>query len=233
MAEGTGVGTSLVPPDHLQRLRDAIHRVHPGQTVKTATLAHGGLIIEPDTLREAVRTDPACRAAAYCSPNGRVVRRRLQPAESGQALIDLNNVAWTLRARTNTVGPPVARLVAVVAALRALGVIWVGGIGDANLSYAVADPDALSTLERELDLYRLAPRGTRADELLLAEADARGAWILSNDRFRDWKKSGGRKRRDLWRLTFGIAARADGFDLGELAEELTHEPCEQAPPRSG
>ena len=67
-------------------------------------------------------------------------------------------------------------------------------IFDANTRYVLRDsqgPDAASIYLRLLREYPAffaeCTGGTRADDLILAEADARTATVVSNDRFRDYR----------------------------------------------
>jgi hypothetical protein len=86
--------------------------------------------------------------------------------------------------------PALATVAAVVADLAGRGfvpVVWF----DANVGYKVGTrymgPGALARAlgVSERQVY-VAPKGTPADPLLLEDAAALGARVVSNDRFRDW-----------------------------------------------
>ena len=51
------------------------------------------------------------------------------------------------------------------------------------------------------------------------------AVIISNDRFRDWKRRRGPLRKTVWRLLVPVRRRRDGtFDLGDLGDEIATGP---------
>jgi hypothetical protein len=103
-----------------------------------------------------------------------------------QVIVDGSNVMhW----RDNT--PDLATLKAVIARLTALG-YHPGVVFDANAGYLVAggfrnDLAFSKLLGLPRDHILVVPKGTTADEYILAFAKQSGAPIISNDRYRDWE----------------------------------------------
>ncbi len=123
-------------------------------------------------------------------------RQGRQPQPRAQRAAQPRRVrAWAVVDGSNVLfwGGPQADLgnvQAVVRAVRARGrepLVWF----DANVGYRIADrylrEDELAQL---LDLperqVRVAPKGTPADPLILADATKLSATVVSNDRYRDW-----------------------------------------------
>lgn len=118
---------------------------------------------------------------------GLLLRLRRRPGGPRYAVVDGSNVMFWINeeARFDTLKSVLDHLLDA----GFLPVVWF----DANAGYKLAGrymkPEALA---RALDLPRsrvkVAPRGTPADPLLLAQARKLGAPVVSNDRFRDWEE---------------------------------------------
>lgn len=110
-------------------------------------------------------------------------RRRLK---RNWIVVDGSNVLYWERET-----PALATVSHVIGALRSEGydpVVWF----DANVGYLIGDrymgAFALSLqLGLSSEQVRVAPKGTPADPLLLKEAGALGARVVTNDRYRDWE----------------------------------------------
>ena len=110
-------------------------------------------------------------------------RRSAVPSDVG--IVDGSNVMYWGDGQ-----PDLGTVKAVVTMLRARGlrpVVWF----DANAGYLVdgryLQPKHLAWRSGlPTRAVRVAPKGTPADPLILAEARARAARVVSNDRFRDW-----------------------------------------------
>ena len=201
-----------------------------------------GVVGKPTAELTAVLVDPAALARAFDAYAGfaclvfRVssegyVRRRWSREERRGAVIDLNNLVWSVG--SESVRPVLCRL-------RSLGLGALVGVGDANLPY-VWHEATQEALALGLDELHVAPSGTPADTLILALAEDRDLLVVSNDRFRDWR--GGRRwrRRHLWRLRLPVhpttvppyphlekAGSEPWFDFGEAGCELLDAPPDDA-----
>ncbi|MGY3437621.1 MULTISPECIES: NYN domain-containing protein [unclassified Marinovum] len=97
-------------------------------------------------------------------------------------------------------GPSLERVRLVANGIRTQGytpILWF----DANVGYKVADRYMRpAELAKRLGLPKgrvfIAPKGTPADPLLLADAVRRKARVVSNDRFRDWQEQYPQLQRD-------------------------------------
>ncbi len=105
--------------------------------------------------------------------------------EKRMVLVDGSNVLWWRDGAAS-----IDTLRAVVRVLRAQGMVPLVGF-DANVGYVVSDSwrDARA-MARMLGLpasqVSVAPKGTPADPLLIAEALRLDAPIVTNDRYREW-----------------------------------------------
>lgn len=211
--------------------------VHPGQRIRAHTLlrhrvkdpAVADLLRDPSGLAHAVTTVPAlseiaCAGAEAGTDTVIILRRRFDPWERSRAVVDLNNLFWTIAPETVS---------AVFRELRRCGVGIITGIGDANLPF-VAREGFLEELRTVTDDLLLAPGGTPADGIILERARLDQAIILSNDMFRDWRRTSSWCRRNIHRLRVPvIAARKPGveppFSFGPAAIELRNPPISPGP----
>lgn len=231
-------------------LAELVARVRPGHPVTTAALTmelRRGVVGRPsDELRAlvagltdpAVRSDlltgePSLRALTYRGtedasglPSFR--RRRWTPRERRGAVVDISNLLWTFRRRATGEPPRLAPVLAALAPLREVGLHELIGVGDANLLHAAADPEMLRPLEDALERLVLAPAGIPADPVIFDIARDVDVLIVSNDGFRDWRRSSTWRRREIWRRRVPLRPHpedpAGSYDLGEAEWELRDPP---------
>jgi hypothetical protein len=98
-------------------------------------------------------------------------------------LIDGANVAW--EAPSSSRKPRVSNIIAVKQAVEELGFAPII-IVDASLKHHVDDPEQLEGLFNSAQVLQ-APSGTVADYFVLRTADERGAQIVSNDEFEQYR----------------------------------------------
>jgi Zc3h12a-like ribonuclease protein len=79
-------------------------------------------------------------------------------------------------------------------------------VADAGLERRIDDPDGYRRMV-DSGLIRTAPPGTQADPLILSLARELDAWIVSNDRFRQWQDPSANGRR------IGFRVGDDGVEL--------------------
>jgi hypothetical protein len=139
----------------------------------------------------------AAAALAFCMLALRLRRRPRRSQAAKQRGPDTRHkpIRWVVVDGSNVLfwnpdGPALSTVALVLARLRRQGfepVVWF----DANVGYKVGPtwlgPDALSRLIG-LPAKRIfvAGKGQPADPAVLAEARARGACVVTNDRYRDW-----------------------------------------------
>ena len=220
--------------DYLAILLDLIH---PGQRVHPRTLRHFAgrqrwdtalpavqevlkLLQDDEATCSRLRAAPQMAEKIFITSAGHLYRRRFRAEERRRAVIDVSNVAWTVNAKKPRVQP----LIVLVAELRARGVTHVVGVADANIQHAVSDPDHIPEVRRHFDEFLIAPSGTTADEMIIDYIATSPAVIISNDRFRDWKRRGP-IRKTVWRLIVPVRRQRTGtFDLGDLGDEIAAGP---------
>ena len=224
---------------------DLVAPVHPGTRIRLITLRKNlsqrgtrrhreidadvsvglsELLCDPERFSDVVVHDARLTRLLFRDRAGAWWRRRFSAQERTRAIVDLNNSYWTLagpRAVEET-GVRVAVIEPLVTELRELGVATLIGVADANLRYLV---DRSVELEGMLDELVVAAGGTPADGEILDRAERRPALIVSNDRFRDWKRGSPWRRRNIERLRVpvGLERGTDGayrIDLALVADEL-------------
>ena len=236
--------------DDTRRMGDAIcdlvAPVHPGARIRLMTLRKslsrpaarlqreidvtvgGGLseaLRDPVRFSDLVLHDTRLTRVLFRDRTGAWWRRRFSAQERTRAVLDLNNAYWTLagpRAVGSNLGLRVAVIEPLVAELRRLGVVTLIGVADANLPYLV---DRSTELEETLDELVIVAGGTPADGEILDRAERHPSLIVSNDRFRDWKRSSRWRKRNIERLRvpIGFERDADGtyrIDCMLAADEL-------------
>lgn len=100
------------------------------------------------------------------------------------AVVDGANVAFI--DQTSSGKLKVENLTAVRDTLRAMGFDLMI-IVDASMRYAIDDPQQFERLIDDEDV-RQAPAGTDADYFVLAFAEERNAYVVSNDEFEDYRE---------------------------------------------
>ena len=217
-------------PRAVRELEQLCASVHPGKRIRPVTLLRNriefpevrALLRNFSAFRNAVETMRGLSSLACTGlpdPDGPpiVLRRRFAPEERRAAVLDLNNLVWSLEE---------SRICLVVEELRRCGVESVQGVGDANLPFLV-DPGTLAEIRSVLDGLVLAAGGNPADGIILDEAETRRAMIVSNDMFRDWRRTSAWRRRNIHRLRVPVTLSGLGdrsFSLGEPGLELRSPP---------
>ncbi len=125
------------------------------------------------------------------------------------AVIDINNLIWTLSRPSAGVPRRLAVLLPLIAELRRIGIGAVFGVADAKKFYLVDDAPARAEIEPALDEFHIAPAGEPADRMILTLARERDAWIVSNDHFREWKKRDRWVKRNAWRRRVTVSPAGD------------------------
>lgn len=227
----------------LAALRRLICMVHPGQRLRLNTLrvlaARSGLhnveqaLASPAAFVEVIERSAELGCLVVRDAQGAWWRRRWTAAERGSVVVDLSNVLWTCRSRDPVSGdssdaPPgrVLRASSAVPVLHRLAALGLGPIhlvADHSLPSMLRDPAGLADLQKVADSLTVAPPGTPADPLLFELAREHPCLILSNDRFRDWRRSSSWHRRTLHRIRIPFVA-PDSF--GEAEAELLNPPPE-------
>jgi hypothetical protein len=229
------MGRSLTSADDY--LAILLEHIHPGQRVHPRTLRHLAgkqrwdtalppvrdvleLLQDDAATADRLRTGPHAAEQIFVTVAGAIYRRRFTAEERERAIIDVSNVAWTIDART----PRIAPVITLVSELRGRGVTEIVGVADANIRHVIHDAEYLPEVSDRFDRLLTAPAGITADEVIINRIAACPAIIISNDRFRDWKKRRGPTAKTVWRLLVPVRRRPDGtFDLGELGDEITAE----------
>lgn len=205
-------------------IKDLLRRIEAigsGKRLRLATLRRdvpdpGPELGDPILFAALVESEPRLRRLLFLSRDGSWWRRRFGEEERERAVLDLSNVAWTIGAtEAGSIG-------LLVELLGELGVERCIGVADANLPHRISDFDRLHQL---LDELLVVDGGTPADPTVLDRAEQEGALIVSNDRFRDWKKSSAWRRRNIERLRCPLSylLGSDGspvIDLGLAEDEL-------------
>lgn len=179
------------------------------------------LLEDPFQFTATVCSTPVLHRLAYRHSDTVAARRRWTPEERAGAVLDINNLLWTFRppGRFDTVSPEdaVRRIVEAVDRLRAVGVETIRGVADASIRSLVNPADGLAS---RLDGLEIAPSGTPADEIILAAVSASPTLIVSNDRFREWRRRTPGVRRALWRLRVPLVVADGSWSFGDPEREL-------------
>lgn len=159
----------------------------------------------PAKARAAARVRPDTPSARTDHPGQRALDRAV--------VVDGSNVMFW---NDNT--PDLESLRLVLRTLEVRGMTPLVGF-DANVGHVIAGRymgpgDMAALLDLSPEQVAVAPKGTPADPLLIAEAQRLDASIVTNDRYRDWTK----KFPDLARPGFLIPGRIrDGIlEMGDL-----------------
>jgi hypothetical protein len=102
--------------------------------------------------------------------------------------------------------PRAANLGLVLGALRDSGYEDITTIVDASLKHEIDDPGLYERLGRDFPIHEV-PAGTEADRFLLQELISRNVYVVSNDRYEEWKHQDPwlAKNVDRFRVEFSIA----------------------------
>jgi len=135
-----------------------------------------------------------------------------RPVSAAGILVDGSNVAWGGGSREDGDVPKTANLGSVLGALRDTGWEVITTIVDASLGHEIDDPRVYDRLRREFQI-RSVPAGTEADRFLLQELVRRNVYLVSNDRYEEWKQ------QDPW-LARNIDRFRVGFSIGPESVEF-------------
>ncbi|MFP4152894.1 MAG: hypothetical protein ACLFR8_00715 [Alkalispirochaeta sp.] len=211
-----------------------LEEIHPGQRVHPRTLRRLAGRKRWDTREPAVRTvldllqndaktvhritgDAVLRKLVVPFGDTALLRRRLNPLERSRAVVDVNNVVWSVGGGERRL----SSLYGLVAHLRRLGIREVIGVADANLPFVVGDEESLEAVHGLFDRFETVPAGTPADARILRVLTLEPGIVVTNDRFRDWRRTAPIRRSDLQRLLAPFIRRDDGsISLGDLEYEL-------------
>jgi len=119
-------------------------------------------------------------------------------------VIDGSNVAHNSQCEKDA-KPSMQNIITLCSFLKAKGFSDISVIVDASLKYKIEDGDKLPTL-KELATYIIAPKETSADMFIIDMVKQTHCLLVSNDTFREWKKSDPwiATNVDFYRLTFMI-----------------------------
>lgn len=231
--------TTPAPSEEISRwvadsLRRLVTSIHPGQTVYPRTLRtlfarqrRRGTSEDIRTLKRILTDDRAVATAlldhavagdlVFIGDDGVIYRRLISREEAKRAILDINNLVWSLNSQT----PRIAAVASVVERLRALGVDEIVGVADANIVHTVVDAEEIDAVAASLDRYEVVERGETADRRVIEIAQEGHGFVVSNDRFRDWRRHDGWVRSDLWRLRVPcVIGRSGELELGMVGLQL-------------
>ena len=216
-AESVPVGRRVTPKElalHISRGATRIPREHAASV--------RDLLATTRSLDDLMGDDTGWRELVYRDETGLVHRRRWNRDERRRAIVDLSNLVWTFRMKGTR--PLIASLPPVLAFLRTLDIEEIRGVADANIRHVVEDPGLLDELETALDELTIVEARHPADPVIIDTALRREALIISNDRYREWKRDSAARRRAVWRIVVPIRPASPGsgtrYDLGEPGAEL-------------
>ncbi len=214
-----------------RRIVQYLTTIHPGQRIHRMMMEkylpdHSSrlleLMVDDEEIQKMVcplDTGTASSRSAPVRYSFPLLRRRFSGNERFCAVVDLNNLAWTLP-------PPVILIL--------LNDLFQWGVSRQHLVSDASIPKYLPAEIRE-SLTRLpgtqqvitAPAGVPADRIILEVLQQEEGFVLSNDTFRDWRTSFPQLRRSLWRRRVTVQRDeqlASGYTLGDAGIELTNPP---------
>ena len=145
--------------------------------------------------------------------DGEVFERKSSRLFDRVAVVDGSNVAWGSGSKKAGDKPKAENIKLVVDALKERGFKKIIVIIDASLNHQVEDPKYLLELARE-KILKEAPAKRDADEWIIKYAKEEGAYIITNDTFKDWKEKDEwvKENIDNYRVTFMIIDGIVKFD---------------------
>lgn len=141
------------------------------------------------------------------------------------AILDVNNLVWTLSRPSIGLPHRLAALQPVIAQLRARGIEEVVAVADANIAYLVADVngnasgDVPEVLRGSIDRFIVVATGEPADRTILDLARELDAWIVSNDHFREWKKRDKWVKRNAWKRRVTVKPESSSVAASAAASD--------------
>ncbi len=102
-----------------------------------------------------------------------------------QIIIDGSNVAWYGKQKEKNESPSITSIALVIDALRKKGYKNILCLVDASLQHQVNDTALLEQLEKK-KLIKSVPSKSVADSYIIKYAEQKNAFIVTNDRYRDW-----------------------------------------------
>lgn len=225
------------------RLADLVGEIHPGQPVYPQTLraifgrqswdidrddvADLKAALEDQPRLEELLHSPTLQKVIYQRDDNLWARRRLHRGERDRAIVDVNNVVWTL----GSGAPTVASVEIVINHLRERGVAQLIGIADANLRHTVRDRDRIQRITDAFDRFECAESGTTADQRIIVVARETPCIIVTNDNYREYRKRDSWSRANLWRILTPISWHTErAIRLSGAAEELYEKSRNQMDP---
>ena len=227
----------------VEQLTKLIAHLNPGTVITPTALQMGvargvvgipsiqlrELISNPSGLSGCIAALDPLREIVFWDDGGRFRRRRWEVSERRGGVLDLNNLLWSCGHDHSHDAFSLQPVEAIVTYLRTYGVTRLIGVADGNLPYLLADPSEITSLTDQIGPLVYPPKGRSADPTVLECAEATGGLIISNDRFRQWRKSSGWRKRHLWRLRLPFLPHVDGegtlrYLHGEYGAELEDPP---------
>ncbi len=162
---------------------------------------HVAALFDPLRLKRTLLERDEFRALVYWNRRrgeaGEVVRYAFDELNAGSIVVDGSNVAWNRMVRERGGLPRIEYVLALCEELSAeYGIGDIRVIFDANIREEVPDAGLLDDVAAPASI-EVVPPGTEADETVLAEAKTLGCLLVSNDRYRDYRK---RARASLGRV---------------------------------
>lgn len=216
-----------------QRVVQYLRNVHPGQRIHRNMMEkylphHSSrlltLLEDDEQIQELV-----CPLVDIYSPSERshdrytfpLLRRRFSMSERTCAVVDLNNLSWTIRPET---------IPNLLEDLYEWGVTRQHIVADANIHERLST-DLLQFLAHAPYAVEvtIAPTGVPADRIILEHVRQEESFVVSNDTFRDWRKTFPDLRRSLWRRRVPVTRTREeesvhGYTLGDAGIELANAP---------
>ncbi len=139
-------------------------------------------------------------------PNKEIFQRIvLKSVSTATIAIDASNVAYGSGSTEGNEGPKVSNLEVVLHALKGKGFKDLKIFADASLKHNIDNPDQFAVLKNEYNIMEM-PAGTDADVFIIKYVIENQCYVISNDRFNDWKEKDSwvRENIDRFRIRFMI-----------------------------
>ena len=185
---------------------------------------HIAALFDPLRLKRILLEREEFRSLVYWNrrrgEEGEAVRYAFDELNADSIVVDGSNVAWNRRVRERGGEPRIEYVVVLCSALREeYGIGDIRVVFDANIREEVPDAELLDSVSAAASV-EIVPAGSDADATVLAEAKSLGCLLVSNDRFRNYRK---RARKSLGRVLsrrVGVHIVDGAVDLDPLIEEL-------------
>ncbi|MFW6388226.1 MAG: NYN domain-containing protein [bacterium] len=221
--------------------------IHALREDATARLLDSGVredmvaaLFDPERLHNLLADDPQFRALVYFNRiTGTFVRYEIGEFNRGVLVVDGSNVAWNGMVRTRGGAPELGHVDIVCRYLREhYGVADIRVYFDANILDDVHDIERMSELKQHYHVERMSP-GTPADGAIIEAAHELNCLLVSNDRYREYRKPPGtrttpravgmkgmprRARKRALARRVGVVVREGTPVFDPLVEELVARP---------